>query len=658
MRLLLLLSVVFNSATVLAQSVPSAVEMHRSENLLWNGDFMARDPRQRPLRWILGTGLQTAVITREQKHAPQPDDHSLKISDTSAILDLVVRSEKRIANPGTKYIASAWIKTGKGTPAYLLLEFWDQNNKRIGMVHAAPETDTAWRQYTVSSTAPDQVTHVTVAFASGREATGVSYCDDVSLVYEYAYEKKVQPGVRELFLDDYRIASMENVQRLVHPGEKTKPLIKPTEPWEGNAAYIYGTVLYNEPAGTGYRMWYTAYSDRTYYLCYATSKDGIHWTKPNLGIIEYKGSKNNNICKVGGGSLVYDKDDKDSNRRYKLMAVFRDGKKFGYGVWFSPDGLRWTGYEGNPVISYADVCNVTYDKDKKLFIASTKQRMLVSNTSVTPQKMDRSAFISVSKDFVHWSAPMAPNSQWTIAVEGDPADDMLVMARGGLEGQIYGMTLHPYEGVYIGMPWCFDLMNYNNGVYAGYGDGPIQPQIVVSRDLRHWSRTNRAPVIPLGRAGAWDDGTVYTSGTFQVTEKEISMYYGAMNLPHGGDQGAIKQVAQIGKATWRRDGFMSLHNAGDDEGIITTKTFIFSGKKLQVNASLLAQGTLKVEILDASGRPVPGYTAREVKPIQGDQLAATVQWKHGYDVSSLQGKEIQLRFYLKGGDLYSYWFQE
>jgi hypothetical protein len=656
LALLLVLPVLFNPVNLFSQD--AGTELHYSKNCIANGDFMARDPWQRPLRWTMGRVLQTATLTREQKHAPQPDDHSLKLSDSSNTAELVVRSEKHIANPGTKYIAKAWVKGRDGTPARVLLEFWDQNNQRIGMVQAAPAFDTTWREYTIQSIAPDKVTHVTVALASGREATGISYYDDVSLVYEYVYDKHIPAGVHEMFLDDYRIASMDNVQRLVHAGVKTKPILKPTEPWEGNAAYIYGTVLNNEPAGSGYRMWYTAYYNKNYYLCYATSTDGINWKKPHLGIVEFNGNKNNNICRIGGGTVVYDKYAKDSNRRYKLMAVSKvdNGKRFGYGVWFSPDGLHWTAYEGNPVITYADVSNITYDTARKLFIAATKQRMLVSNTSVTPNKMDRSAFISVSTDFVNWSAPMAPGSQWTLAVEGDAIDDMLVMTKGGLEGQIYGMTLHPYEGVYIGMPWCFDLMNYNNGIYAGYGDGPIQPQIAISRDLRHWSRPSRDPIIPLGKAGAWDDGTVYTSSTMQVTDEEISIYYGAMNLAHGGDQGAVKQIAQIARASWRRDGFMSLHNAGDDEGVITTQPFLFSGKKLLVNTKLFPQGVLKVEILDASGKPIPGYTVREAKPVKGDQLAATVRWNNKPAISQLQGKEIRLRFYLKGGDLYSYWF--
>lgn len=660
MRIILLIITVTLLRSIPALSQSDNLEVAYSDNLLVNGNFMAKDPEQRPLHWVTGMGLQSATITNRQKHGTAPDDLSVMLVDTSSTSDLLLRTEKHIAVPGTKYMVRAWMKGESGKPATLYLEFWNQNNVRIRMAEVSSTFDLLWKEYTVSSVAPNDVTHVTVALASSKENIGTSYWDDISLVYEFNYEKNIKLGKRELFLDNYRIESMEEVQRLVHPPKETMPLIKPTEPWEGNAVYIYGTVLKNEPAGTGYRMWYTAYSNDEYYLCYATSVDGIKWIKPNLGLIDFKGNKKNNICRVGGGTLVFDSDDKDSNRRYKLMAVSKvdNGKKFGYGVWFSPDGLRWKAYEGNPVISYADVSNVAYDNHKKIFIATTKQRMLVSNTSFTPGKMDRAAFVSISKDCIHWSAPASPGSPWLLAVEGDQIDDWAVMSRGGIEGQIYGMPVYPYEGIYIGFPWCFDLMDYSTGIYAGYGDGPIQPQIAASRDLRYWSRPSRVPVIPLGKAGAWDDGTIYTSSTMQISEKQIDVYFGAMNLPHGGDKGSEKQVAQIAKASWRRDGFVSLHNEGNDVGIITTKSFIFNGKKLFINAKLFPTGTLKIEVLDVSGKPIPGLALSDSRMITGDHLSIIAGWQKRIDLGSLEGQEIKLRFYLDGGDLYSFWFEK
>lgn len=461
-----------------------------AENLVANGDFRAKDPEQRPLRWVANKGPQTATVTRKEHHGAEKDDTSLELAVRTA-QEVRVRSEKHVANPGTLYVAKAWVKATNGAPGALFLEFWDQNGARTNVASIGPGPAAAWQEVKVSLAAPNQATHVSVAIGSTTNGPGISYWDDVSLEPQIAYESRLEPGVRELFLDDYRLDSMVDVQRVVHPGKKSPPLISPTEPWEGRAVYIYGTVLKEQPEGSGYRMWYTTFNG-DYYLCYATSTDGLTWHKPHLGLVDFKGSKDNNITRVGGGALIYDPDDRDSERRYKLMSYSAAPKdKAGYWVCFSPDGLHWTPYAGNPVIAYGDVASVAYDRQARLFIASTKQRMLMANTSVTPGKQDRAAFVSVSTNFTDWSAPGAPHARWTLAVEGDPADDFRTMARGGIEAQIYGMPIYPYEKMYIGLPWVFDIMTYNTGIYAATGDGPIQPQIAASRDLRHWSRPTR-----------------------------------------------------------------------------------------------------------------------------------------------------------------------
>jgi hypothetical protein len=66
------------------------------------------------------------------------------------------------------------------------------------------------------------------------------------------------------------------------------------------------------------------------YLCYATSKDGIHWEKPELGLIDYRGTKTNNIVfeaheapELGisgildAVSIIKDPLDPHRSRRYK-----------------------------------------------------------------------------------------------------------------------------------------------------------------------------------------------------------------------------------------------------------------------------------------------------------------------------------------------------
>jgi hypothetical protein len=134
-------------------------------NMVANGDFMSRDPQQRPLRWITGLGLQTAIISSEERHSSRVDDKSLKISDTSEVLTVLLRSEKRIANPGTKYIASVWVKSRKGKPASFNLEFWDQGDKRIGLKSITPSFSSDWKKEKIYLEAPDKCTHVTVSLS-------------------------------------------------------------------------------------------------------------------------------------------------------------------------------------------------------------------------------------------------------------------------------------------------------------------------------------------------------------------------------------------------------------------------------------------------------------------------------------------------------------
>ena len=125
---------------------------------------------------------------------------------------------------------------------------------------------------------------------------------------------------------------------------------------------FYGTII---PIDGELRMWYMAQGtndntngfEQQFKMCYATSTDGINWERPNLGLVEYNGNKNNNIIKFqkNGKNLgfaacpiMYDPDDPDPKRRFK--SAFESGD---YGnciaVAFSPDGLEWDVPDYNPV---------------------------------------------------------------------------------------------------------------------------------------------------------------------------------------------------------------------------------------------------------------------------------------------------------------------
>ncbi|RIQ26292.1 hypothetical protein [Jiangella rhizosphaerae] len=338
-----------------------------------------------------------------------------------------------------------------------------------------------------------------------------------------------------------------------------------------------------------HKLWYHAYNRElaTYFTLYATSPDGRHWTKPPLGLVEYDGSTANNIVgTMHSPTVIKDPDDPDPARRYKMLA-FEYGPEQGYTVYFSPDGLRWTPCDCNPVDPGADVANMFHDPNTGLYT-------------------------------VTWKQP-----------------------------HVYGMPVVPCEGRYVGLPWMYSYAGAGEAGTAG--DGPIDVQLAFSDDLRDWRRDDRRPVIPRGVPGSWDYGMVFTSSALIESGDELLLYYGAWNGWHG----TTDRQAAIGLARWRRDGFASLINGGDRPGTATTTPFVATGDELRLNAALNTRGSLRVEVLDENGDPIPGFGLDETRPILGDRVDQLARWRRGV-WSDLEGRTVCLRFHLDGGHLYSY----
>ena len=89
-----------------------------------------------------------------------------------------------------------------------------------------------------------------------------------------------------------------------------------------------------------------------------------------------------------------------------------------------------------------------------------------------------------------------------------------------------------------------------------------------------------------------------------------------------------------------------------------TKPLTFGGRELMMNYSTSAAGRIRVEIQDADGKPIPGFTLADAEEMYGDTLQRTVPWKSGGNVSQLAGKPVRLRFVLKDADLYAIQFRE
>ncbi|MEM2922095.1 MAG: hypothetical protein QXF26_07245, partial [Candidatus Bathyarchaeia archaeon] len=119
--------------------------------------------------------------------------------------------------------------------------------------------------------------------------------------------------------------------------------------------------------------------------------------------------------------------------------------------------------------------------------------------------------------------------------------------------------------------------------------------------------------------------------------------------------GERPQHAGFGLATLRLDGFVSV-DAGDREGILTTKPLVFEGQELTINAQADG-GSVAVEILNEKSQPIKGFRRNDCDKFTGNSIRHTVTWRGSSDISALQEKPIQLRFHMKKAKLYSFKFQ-
>lgn len=464
---------------------------------------------------------------------------------------------------------------------------------------------------------------------------------------------------RQLFVDDHLIASSSGLKRTIHSAKKYEdnPILLPVKPWEGQYTLLYGTVMRDEEEGI-WKMWYSTMNHFRYiqkifpestYLCYATSRDGLRWTKPDLGVVAYRGSMQNNIVLEGAHapelgiegildavSILKDTRDPNPSRRYKLM-VWRHNQKFegaksayvlegehrmGHYVAFSPDGIRWSKPEQLvfPYLPVRDTMSLMWDPRASKYVAFVKQQV----------NGKRARFVSESDDFVAWSAP----KQMLVADDKDPASV-----------ELYHNTGFFYEGMYLGLLTVFHPEPLDN-IY-------LDLQLISSRDGRSWDRVgDRKPFLPVGRRDIdWDFGFHSpSSGPPIRVGDELWFYYSGRAYRHPVDgQGREPNKGAIGLAKLRLDGFVSM-DAGNEGAALTTKPFRFSDPGLYVNADA-KNGEMKVEVLDEAGAPIAGLTKADAVTLTRD----AIRWRAA-DLSKLRGRTVRLKFYLRNASLYSFGF--
>ena len=457
----------------------------------------------------------------------------------------------------------------------------------------------------------------------------------------------------EPMIDNYLIESLDGAALRLHHPTPREIVLKMDRPWEGvYSGYI--TVLKD---GDRYRMYYRGTPEARQGLdievtCYAESDDGIHWTKPNLGLFEVRDTKQNNVVLARHWACHNFAPMLDANprapadQRYKAMGRSNnqgktiDGKKYGLIAFASPDGIHWRELKEQPVITRGafDSQNVSFwSASEGCYVCYFRVYVNDMSTSMNMRWIGR----TTSKDFLNWSRPV------NLGLDGKPPQ------------QLYTNQFSPYvraPHVYLGMPTRFmegrRALSKERiaalGTPGQFTNDCVDVTLVSARGGNELKRTFlEAFIRPGPDPYNWTSRANYAaSGIVQTGPEELSFYV----QHHYG-----YPTAHVRRYTLRPDGFASV-NAPFAGGEMTTKPLRFSGNRLAINFATSAAGSLRVEIQDAKGNPIPGFTLEDCPEIIGDQIERTVSWKQGPDLSALAGKPVRLRFVLKDADLYAFQF--
>lgn len=484
------------------------------------------------------------------------------------------------------------------------------------------------------------------------------------------------PGLH-LFLDDFEVQDHPGFIRKIQQPERVGdgPVLRPDRPWEGIAVQMWGSALYDGEEEL-FKMWYYSVNAELYnrdrtglYICYATSKDGLNWDKPELGIVDSDGSTANNIVYPPPGpaydsdpwGVVKDDNEPDPQKRYKMLVyqqrptpgapVFdevgmtreekNEARKHlllaikdnvgGYPL-FSPDGIRWTQGEQICVPRAGDGGTLVYDPMRQRYIATSRRYGTVLDHFVIEWKKYRRVIsMCTSEDFVDWTA------QKTV-IKPDDFDDS--------RDQFYVMTPCVYGNQYIG---------FLGPQQVATELGPTQ--LVSSRDLDHWERVGtREEFLSVGSPGSFDAAWATIAPASPVlVDDELYLWYNGRPQAHG-TEGMFKSY--IGAVKLRRDGFVALR-CGIQGAELMTEPVTVSGKKLYLNATSLF-GKVTVRIVDDIDVP-EGYDLDDCNGLdRGDSTSREITWgDECRDLSQFAGRKVRLHIRASNAtSLFSYRFAD
>jgi hypothetical protein len=490
------------------------------------------------------------------------------------------------------------------------------------------------------------------ALLSTAPVNAIEYFDETKVVSIFAFDNVSIPHTQNLRIE------MRQPQR--HPANPVVRRGAPGTP-DAQGVQFYGSII---KEGGKYRLWYVAFDDDTenrvasarWRAAYAESTDGLNWSKPNLGLVEFKGNKNNNLILTDPAPLGFvnikvlaDPDDPDPERRYKVTGhvYFRHNTRLGSLAPFtSADGLSWKLVkevktknaellERDLVIPavHFEPSGGLYKWDG-MFYASGQNSM-----NATRPYHGRVTRMYRSADFADWSQTS------TLGFVRLPQHTLLGPGRSREGEQTHeGISVWNRGNVLLGI----------SGLWHGaveWKDVTIDLGFMVSNDgLNFREPAHEWTFLKRGEDGQWDQGGVIQGQGFENMGDQTFIYYGAWDPRHWQES---PPRGGVGIVTLPRDRFGDLvveevgKGPGDYQLPEITSEFVTSSfqvkeggaHRFHLNADGLGpEASLRVELLDHLEKPIAAYSGKNAAIVRQSGFQTPIEWNGKDRATNLPGR--------------------
>jgi len=467
----------------------------------------------------------------------------------------------------------------------------------------------------------------------------------------------------QLLVDNHVLADWWRLRRVQYRARKhpENPILEPDQPWEDTARNSAGSfptaAVYDKEEGL-FKLWYQIEQETGgNVIGYAESQDGIHFEKPHLGLVEYGGTRANNVCRVepygkpvwGAIHIIQDPRPQSPEQRFWAVGLphWREGSsriRRWAGVAYSADGKIWHMAKGG-ILEGAGGGNPAclWDPQRERYILFHRQLYETAGGG-------RYIVRQESQDLIHWTPRQT-----------------VFNPMGGRWPEVESMMTFYHRGLYFGLPQMLENER----------TGEVEIHLITSRDGIHWEQPfPDEAFIPRGSPGDFDDMITWFPQTVAQGES-IFFYYGGARYPHNARQWQRlppqRRMNKVGLARVPMDRLMGLR-ADRPAGSFLTRPILIEGEDLFINADISdelvvevvptnisltlktlrdKEGSVRYHEFEGDAGPFPGFSYDDCRPVAGDSNQHKITWKGG-SLGRFRGQSVRLRLRARQATIFAF----